>query len=78
MRRKIPVGFPKRLTDLTGRKVVCSRKIANGLVSIPAGTVLTVYASPHWGSINLEAPKCSHCGVTPRISGVDVSELTLV
>lgn len=66
-----------RLKDLVGRKVKVMRELVNGYIRIPEGAVGKV--TGWWQSgVSLEMPRCSKCGIVPRISKVPLRTVELI
>lgn len=66
-----------KMGALRGRQVRTRRDMQNAYTKVPAGTI--VRAAGSWRSgVNIETPKCEHCGVSVFIGKVHRDDLELV
>jgi hypothetical protein len=67
----------ERLTErqfvALGQAFVTTRPIHNGVVGVPAGTPVSI--TRKFGGFSIESAPCQHCGVTVRVSRVDVGSI---
>lgn len=68
----------RRMTgkQLVGRRVCALRELNSGMLSVPAGAVLTIKAKG--GGFRLQGPKCAHCQVAVYFTGVPPEAVDLL
>jgi hypothetical protein len=57
------------LKEMKSRQWKTSREITSGVMSIPAGTVVSITGKG--GGLQISGPKCPHCGVSVFCRKVD-------
>lgn len=72
------LGFVEMKVDgLRGKSVRLRHDVANGSMSIAAGTVVRVTGT--WRSgVNIEGPRCVGCGVSLRMTRVERNSIEIV
>lgn len=70
-----PASWPRLVRDLAGLRVRLTRTVANGVMTIPAGTIGTITSASAWERIAFKGDSCGCCGVKPHISRLGRNDL---
>lgn len=71
-------GWPRRVRDWKGLKVVTRRTMTSGVMEIPEGMKATVGTTTTSRSIRIQAEPCEACGVRIYMTGIHWRDLQVV
>ena len=72
-------GWPRKIADWKGRKVVTQTERKNGFgQAIPAHAIVTIVSAARQNNISIEADPCPTCGTATIITGISWRGLTML